>query len=465
MTRRIRPINWNKIEDSVDLQVWNKLTENFWLPEKIALSNDLKSWNSMSEEQQLATRKVFAGLTALDTIQGVVGAPELLRDSQTPHEEAVLSNISFMEAVHAKSYSSIFSTLCSSEEIEDTFRWAENNEYLLAKEDIIMKHYDGDDPYRKKIVSTLLESFLFYSGFYLPLYWSSRQLLTNTSDIIKLIIRDECYVLGTEILVDVDGVETYKPVEDITISDKVIQFNAVTETTSTTNPVEISRSGVFSTFRVISAGGDVLYEVSPNHKIAYDYDGTIYVTVAKNHYDIPDGSRFIYGNGSVGDEFKVVEIPGFQEVVGIEVPDRFLLTRGPDGSPIVNSNSVHGYYIGYKYQKQTESLPADKRDEYLNFTIDTLMELYDNEVKYTQEIYDPIGLTEDVKKFLKFNANKAMMNLGYDPLFTADQTDASAAVMASLSGSSQQTHDFFSGSGSSYIIAENESTEDEDWDF
>ena len=39
---------------------------------------------------------------------------------------------------------------------------------------------------RRKIASTLLESFLFYSGFYLPLYMSSKAKLTNTADLIKL---------------------------------------------------------------------------------------------------------------------------------------------------------------------------------------------------------------------------------------------------------------------------------------
>ena len=39
-------------------------------------------------------------------------------DAQTPHEEAVLSNICFMEAVHARSYSSIFSTLCLTTDVE-----------------------------------------------------------------------------------------------------------------------------------------------------------------------------------------------------------------------------------------------------------------------------------------------------------------------------------------------------------
>ena len=27
-------INWNKIQDEKDLEVWDRLTGNFWLPEK-----------------------------------------------------------------------------------------------------------------------------------------------------------------------------------------------------------------------------------------------------------------------------------------------------------------------------------------------------------------------------------------------------------------------------------------------
>ena len=37
------------------------------------------------------------------------------------------TNIAFMESVHAKSYSSIFSTLCSTEQIDAAFDWSENN--------------------------------------------------------------------------------------------------------------------------------------------------------------------------------------------------------------------------------------------------------------------------------------------------------------------------------------------------
>ena len=121
---RISAINWNRIDDDKDLEVWNRLTSNFWLPEKVPLSNDIPAWQTLSAAEQQLTIRVFTGLTLLDTIQNTVGAPALMADALTPHEEAVLSNISFMEAVHARSYSSIFSTLCHSKEVDAAFAWS-----------------------------------------------------------------------------------------------------------------------------------------------------------------------------------------------------------------------------------------------------------------------------------------------------------------------------------------------------
>jgi ribonucleoside-diphosphate reductase beta chain len=313
-----RPVNWNKIEDAIDLDVWNRLTSNFWLPEKVPLSNDIQSWETLKPNEQLLTMRVFTGLTLLDTIQGTVGAAALLPDAITPHEEAVITNIAFMESVHAKSYSSVFSTLCSTDEIEQAFRWSEENPYLQKKADIVLGYYRGDDPLKRKVASTLLESFLFYSGFYLPMYWSSRAKLTNTADLIRLIIRDE---------------------------------------------------------------------------------------------------------------------------------------------------AIHGYYIGYKFQQTYNQESQARKDEIKQYAYDLLLELYENEIKYTADLYDELGLTSDVKKFLHYNANKALMNLGFDALFPKDDCEVSAAILSALSPNADENHDFFSGSGSSYVMGKHESTTDDDWDF
>ncbi|MBD8024816.1 class 1b ribonucleoside-diphosphate reductase subunit beta [Microbacterium sp. CFH 31415] len=314
----VQAINWNRIQDDKDLEVWNRLVNNFWLPEKVPLSNDIQSWNTLTPEEQTLTMRVFTGLTLLDTIQGTVGAVSLIPDALTPHEEAVYTNIAFMESVHAKSYSSIFSTLCSTKEIDEAFRWSVENPNLQKKAQIVMEYYRGDEPLKRKVASTLLESFLFYSGFYLPMHWSSRAKLTNTADLIRLIIRDE---------------------------------------------------------------------------------------------------------------------------------------------------AVHGYYIGYKFQRGLEKVDEATRNDIKDYTFSLLYELYDNEVQYTQDLYDGVGLTEDVKKFLHYNANKALMNLGYEAMFPASVTDVNPAILSALSPNADENHDFFSGSGSSYVIGKAEATEDEDWDF
>ncbi|MGO1686091.1 MAG: class 1b ribonucleoside-diphosphate reductase subunit beta [Brachybacterium sp.] len=314
----IQAINWNRIPDPKDQEVWDRLTGNFWLPEKIPLSNDIQSWSRRSEEEQKMAMHVFTGLTLLDTVQGTVGAISLIPDAVTPHEEAVYTNIAFMESVHAKSYSQIFSTLANTKQIDEAFHWGATNTQLQKKAQIIMSYYEGDDPEKRKVASVLLESFLFYSGFYMPMRYSSHGELTNTADIIRLIIRDE---------------------------------------------------------------------------------------------------------------------------------------------------AVHGYYIGYKYQKAVEKLSAERQAELKDYTFSLLLELYENEEVYTEDIYDPVGWTEDVKIFLRYNANKALMNLGYEGLFPQDQVEVNPAILSALSPNADENHDFFSGSGSSYVMGKAVETEDDDWDF
>lgn len=93
-----------------------------------------------------------------------------------------------------------------------------------------------------------------------------------------------------------------------------------------------------------------------------------------------------------------------------------------------------------------------------------MFELYDIENQYTEELYDEIELTEDVKAFLHYNANKALQNLGFEALFPPEVSEVNPAILAALSPDSEN-HDFFSGSGSSYVIGKAVATEDEDWDF
>lgn len=310
-----KAVDWNTIEDVIDQEVWNKLVQQFWVPERVVVSNDLDDWRKLSDLEKDVVGKVFGGLTLLDTMQSEQGVEVIRKDARTQHEEAVLNNIQFMESVHAKSYSNIFSTLNTKKEIEEIFRWTNNNEALQNKARIINKVYQEGNAYQKKAVSVLLESFLFYSGFYTPLYYLGTNKLVNVAEMIKLILRDE---------------------------------------------------------------------------------------------------------------------------------------------------STHGTYIGYKAQKDRNELSEEEQEKMIDWTYDIALELYENELVYTHLLYDNIGWTNDVDTFVKYNCNKALMNLGLDPMFPETEKDVNPIVMNGIS-TGTSNHDFFSQVGNGYLMGEVEGMSDEDY--
>ena len=109
--------------------------------------------------------------------------------------KAVLSFMGTMEEIHAKSYSSIFMTLLSSMEIDDLFNWIEENEFLQRKAELVLARYKSTyskpELYLSMATSVMLESFLFYSGFYYPLYLAGQGKMVASGEIISLILRDE----------------------------------------------------------------------------------------------------------------------------------------------------------------------------------------------------------------------------------------------------------------------------------
>ena len=82
---------------------------------------------------------------------------------------------------------------------------------------------------------------------------------------------------------------------------------------------------------------------------------------------------------------------------------------------IIRDESVHGTYIGYKFQLGFNELSEEEQSELRDWMYNLLYELYENEEAYTHLLYDEIGWTDEVLKFLRYNANKALMNLGQDP--------------------------------------------------
>ena len=313
-----KSIDWNQIEDSIDKATWEKLSSQFWLDTRIPVSNDRNDWRTLTPVERDVVNKAFVGLTLLDTLQSEEGANVMRNDVRTQHEEAVLNNILFMESVHAKSYSTIFISLNTTNEIDKIFDWGNNNETIQYKAKRINEIYQNGTALQKKIASVFLESFLFYSGFYAPLWYLGNNKLENVAEIIKLIIRDE---------------------------------------------------------------------------------------------------------------------------------------------------SVHGTYLGYKFQLGYNELPEQEANELKDWMYELLFDLMENEDKFTEEVYSQVGWTNEVKTFVKYNANKALQNLGFDAFYQDGTAENVNPIVMNGISTESSNHDFFSQVGNSYLMGESEAMDEDDYDF
>ena len=190
-----KAVNWNKEDDNFTQAFWEQNVKQFWLPEEISVSKDLKNWNELSERERTLYKRVLAGLTLLDTKQGNNGIPSMMSLTENFQRKAVLSFMGTMEEIHAKSYSSIFTTLLSNREIDELFDWIETEETLQKKAELILEQYentkDEKSLYLSMVTSVFLESFLFYSGFFYPLFLAGQGKMVASGEIISLILRDE----------------------------------------------------------------------------------------------------------------------------------------------------------------------------------------------------------------------------------------------------------------------------------
>ncbi|WP_182006250.1 class 1b ribonucleoside-diphosphate reductase subunit beta [Priestia aryabhattai] len=315
--------NYAEHEDNFTQMFLDQNKNQFWLPEEISLNSDLLTWKQLSKVEQDTYMKVLGGLTLLDTEQGDTGMPLIGQHVKGHQRKALLNYMAMTEnAIHAKSYSNIFLTLATMEEINDVFKWIKENRYLQKKAKIVVGLYrdikEGDELslYKALVASVYLESFLFYSGFYYPLYFYGQGKLMQSGEIVNLILRDE---------------------------------------------------------------------------------------------------------------------------------------------------AIHGVYIGLLAQEIFNKQTEETKEELKKFAQDLLLELYDNELLYTENIYDQVGLTHDVKKFIRYNANKALQNLGLDTYFPEDE-EINPIVVNGLS-TKTKSHDFFSMKGNGYKKAKVVPLKDEDFYF
>ena len=138
-------------------------------------------------------------------------------------------------------------------------------------------------------------------------------------------------------------------------------------------------------------------------------------------------------------------------------------TSGEIIRKILLDETIHGSFTGFDAQEIFKTLTKEEQEKAKKEMYKLLLDLYENELKDTQDIYGEIGLYDEVKDYVEYNANRALANLGYPGYFEDKDINP---IIENAMNTSTKNHDFFSVKGDGYVVSMNvESIEDEDFIF
>ncbi|TDM03658.1 class 1b ribonucleoside-diphosphate reductase subunit beta [Macrococcus carouselicus] len=195
----MKAVNWNTQEDMTNM-FWRQNISQMWVETEFKVSKDIASWKELTEDEKYTFNHALAGLTGLDTQQADDGMPLIMMHTTDLRKKAVYSFMGMMENIHAKSYSHIFTTLLPTHETDELLNeWVPSEPHLTYKANRILEKYHKlwspeasiYDQYMARVASVFLETFLFYSGFYYPLYLAGQGRMTTSGEIIRKILLDE----------------------------------------------------------------------------------------------------------------------------------------------------------------------------------------------------------------------------------------------------------------------------------
>lgn len=176
---------------------YRQAMNNFWIPEEINLSQDIKDYRILDRAEKIAYDKILSFLIYLDSLQ-TAQIPKLQSYVTANEINLCLSIQGFQESVHSQSYSYILDTICSPEEREEILYQYKDDEILLKRNKFIGDQYEDfyQEPtlknFAKAIVANyILEGVYFYSGFMFFYNLGRMGKMPGTVSEIRYINRDE----------------------------------------------------------------------------------------------------------------------------------------------------------------------------------------------------------------------------------------------------------------------------------
>lgn len=176
---------------------YRQAMNNFWIPEEINLSQDVKDYPNLSVPERTAYDKILSFLVFLDSIQ-TANLPCIGEYVTANEVNLCLSIQTFQECVHSQSYSYMLDTICSPTQRDDILYQWKTDEHLLRRNTFIGDLYnefqikkDAFTLLKVMMANYILEGIYFYSGFMFFYNLARNGKMPGSAQEIRYINRDE----------------------------------------------------------------------------------------------------------------------------------------------------------------------------------------------------------------------------------------------------------------------------------
>ena len=160
---------------------YRQAMNNFWIPEEINLSQDLKDYGNLDENERVAYDKILSFLIFLDSIQ-TANLSNINNYITASEINLCLTIQAFQEAVHSQSYSYMLDTICSPEKRNEILYQWKDDKVLLERN----KFIGGNS-----VKDLGREGIYFYSGFMFFYNLERNGKMPGSAQEIRYINRDE----------------------------------------------------------------------------------------------------------------------------------------------------------------------------------------------------------------------------------------------------------------------------------
>ena len=187
----------NDVRYSWAIGLYQQMRENFWIPQKLDLTQDVTDYWNLTRDERHAYDGILSYLTFLDSVQ-TCNLPHIKSCITAPEVSLCIAEQIAQEGMHNQSYQYIIETVIPSDRRSAVYEFWRTDDVLADRCEFIaglyQKHIDNptaENYFIALLADYLLEGMYFYNGFIYFYNLASRMLMPGSADIFKMINRDE----------------------------------------------------------------------------------------------------------------------------------------------------------------------------------------------------------------------------------------------------------------------------------